>query len=231
MFSLAVSIPYNSATEMYDMNRVADTGNKVRDTILKCEVYRSKSVVAATVLRWPNVLDQCPNEPVQWPEIKTKCSETSLTWAEVAYDMKRRKTKKHCKDVVYEGRADHAEYRTLENFNTLVNNHDKNDFLLFYVLASPCVQRCTSKSSPWNILNSIKKIKKWKNYAVVFSDVFKPRGEPIPVGDLRGALQRLGQSIGLRNIFRCSGEGAVQCTSCSSSKNTKEVARYCISDN
>ncbi len=229
MFSLAVSIPYNSTTKKYDMSKVTDTGDQVRERIASdCEVYTSTRVVAATVLRWPNVLDQCPDKPVQWPDVLTRCGQTSMTWAEVAYYMKRRETKKHCKDAVYEGRADHAEYRILQRFDTLVNNHDENDLLLFYVLASPCDQRCTSESGDWSILDSIKKIKKWENYAVVFSNVFKPRqGKPIPEEELRGALERLGKSIGLSNIFRCNGEDEVQCTSCS---RNNEVASYCISD-
>ncbi|XP_038577450.1 uncharacterized protein LOC119904871, partial [Micropterus salmoides] len=215
MFSLAVSIPYNSDRKMYDISQVTDTGEQVWQSILKrCDVYTSQRMVAATVLRWPNVVDQCPEGRVQW-SIPAKCGQT---WADV---------KKNCPTEIEDGRADHAEYRTLQNFNTLVSDHDKNDLLLFYVLASPCDKRCASESSRWNILNSIKMIKQWKNYAVVFSNVFKPRGsKSIPEQDLRGAIERLGQSVGLSNIFRCNGD-VVQCTSCSSGT---QVTPYCYSE-
>lgn len=216
MFSLAVSIPYNSDRKIYDISQVTDTGEQVWQSILKkCEVYTSKRMVAATVLRWPNVVDQCPEGRVQWSDVPTKCGQT---WADV---------KKNCPTEIEDGRADHAEYRTLQNFDTLARDHGENDLLLFYVLASPCDQMCTNLSSPYNILNSIKMIQKWKNYAVVFSNVFKPRdGDPIPDEDLRGAVERLGQSVGLRNIFRCKGR-VMQCTSCSSGT---QVTPYCYSD-
>lgn len=226
MFSLAVTIPYDSESQMYDTSQVTDTADDVRDEILKCEVYTGRRVVAATVLRWPDVVDQCPNGRVQWRHVLTNCGQTSMTWGDV---------KQQCPSAVREGTADHAEYRTLQHLNTLVENLNENDLLLFYVLSSPCVKRCTSESSHWNILNSINQILKWKNYAVVFSKVFKPRkGAPIPEQELRGALERLGThrgslgSIGLSNIFRCDGQPAVQCTSCS---NGNQVARYCVSGN
>ncbi|XP_038568254.1 uncharacterized protein LOC119898146 isoform X2 [Micropterus salmoides] len=215
MFSLAVSIPFDSGRNIYDIGQVTDTRDQVWQRILnRCEVYTSQRMVAATVLRWPNVVDQCPEGRVQW-SIPAKCGQT---WADV---------QNLCPTVFKDGRADHAEYRTLQNFNTLVSDHDENDLLLFYVLASPCDKRCASESSRLNILNSIKMIKQWKNYAVVFSDVFKPRGsESIPEQDLRGAIERLGQSVGLSNIFRCNGD-VVQCTSCSSGT---QVTPYCYSD-
>lgn len=225
MFSLAVNIPYNSDTKMYDMGKVTDGGDQVRNTILNCEVYTGRRLVAATVLRWPNVLKQCPAGRVQWPDVLRKCPKTVKTWADVEIK---------CPEAVYDKRADHAEYRTLQHFNTLVNNHNKEDLLLFYVLASPCDKRCTSESNPFNILKSINQILNWKNYAVVFSDIFKPRGGSIPEGDLRGALEQLRRykgplgSIGLKNIFRCTKDkDAVQCRSCS---RNNEVARYCFSD-
>ncbi|XP_044045409.1 uncharacterized protein LOC122873121 isoform X2 [Siniperca chuatsi] len=219
MFSLVVSIPYDSDKKMYDTSKVTDTGDQVWQSILKkCDVYTSKRMVAATVLRWPNVLDQCPKGPVRWDDVLTQCGKPSMTWADVDAQ---------CPGEVEDGRADHAEYRVLQHFDTLVSNLDENDLLLFYVLASPCDQMCTSETSPWSILKSIKQIQKWKNYAVVFSNVFKPRdSESIPDEDLRGAIERLGQSVGLRNIFRCKVKGAGQCTSCS---NGNQVARYCFS--
>lgn len=121
MFSLAVSIPYNSTTELYDTSQVADTGDQVRERIVNdCEVYNGARAVAATVLRWPNVLDQCPDKPVQWPNVLAKCGPALKTWADF----------KECQDAVYNGRADHAEHRTLQHFDTLVNNHNNNDLFL-----------------------------------------------------------------------------------------------------
>lgn len=62
----------------------------------------------------------------------------------------------------------------------------------------------------------------------MFSNVFKPKNGPeIPEEDLRGSLERLGTRVGLSNIFRCSGEDRVQCTSCSSKT---AVTPYCYSD-
>ncbi|XP_038565698.1 uncharacterized protein LOC119896331 [Micropterus salmoides] len=114
MFSLAVSIPYDSDRKIYNISQVTDTREQVWQSILKkCEVYTSKRMVAATVLRWPSVVDQCPEGRVQWSDLPTKCGQT---WADV---------KKNCPTEIEDGRADHAEYRILQNFTTLVSNHDK----------------------------------------------------------------------------------------------------------
>ncbi|XP_074485334.1 uncharacterized protein LOC141764210 isoform X2 [Sebastes fasciatus] len=230
MFSLAVSIPYNSDKKMYDISKVIDSADQVKNTILRCEVYTGTRVVAATVLRWPNVLDQCPDERVQWPQVLRKCPKRVITWANV---------KEQCPDAVNNGTADHAEYRTLQHFNTLTRNLSKTDLLLFYVLSSPCDARCTNESNRRSILDSINQILIWSNYAVVFSNVFIPvNGKCIPEENLRGALERLGThkgslgSIGLRNIFRCDADDvdrrcAVQCTSCSTGN---QVTRYCYTN-
>lgn len=225
MFSVAVSIPYNKEQKMYDMSQVPDTGEDVRNAILKCDVYEGTRVVAATVLRWPNVLDQCPTALVPWSRLLRDCGRKSMTWAEV---------KNQCSDKVRDGTADHAEYRTLQHFNALVLNHNRDDLLLFYVLASPCTNRCTG-TGRFSILNIINPILNWNNYAVVFSNIFQPRNGPrIPEAELREALERLGThkgrlgSIGLRNIFRCNAENVMQCTSCSSGG---QVSRYCYSEN
>lgn len=234
MFSLAVSIPYDDKSKKYDISQVfnTDPADTVKRSILKCEKYKGTRVVAATVLRWPNVLDQCPDEPVQWGDVLKKCGERSMTWAELNSKLRmldiegetKSEHEKQCHAAVWEGRADHAEYRTLEVLNTLVNQDNMNDFLLFYVLASPCPNRCASESSCWSILKSILLVKKWKNYGLVFSNVFKPRnGDPLPEQSLCGALVRLGKSIGLSNIFRCNEH---KCTSCSSGD---QVDRYCFS--
>ncbi|XP_027138383.1 uncharacterized protein LOC113746539 [Larimichthys crocea] len=231
MFSLAVSIPYDEKSKKYDISQVfnTDPADTVKKTILKCEVYKGTRMVAATVLRWPDVLDQCPNEPVQWDDVLKECRNIK-TWSHLDDTLtllkdkgrKKSRSEKRCFDTVKEGRADHAEYRTLQAFNTLVDRKNKNDLLLFYVLASPCSQRCTGITKKWSILENIKKIMKWKNYALVFSNVFKPRdGTPIPEKDSRGALERLGESIGLKNIFRCDKD---KCTSCSSGN---QVTREC----
>ncbi len=126
MFSLAVSIPYNSATEKYDLSKVTDTGDRVRERIASdCEVYTGTRVVAATVLRWPNVLDQCPDKPVQWHHVLRQCGRRAVTWADL---------QRECPGVIRDGTADHAEYRILQNLNTLVNNHNKNDHFTVWML-------------------------------------------------------------------------------------------------
>ncbi|KAM8771998.1 uncharacterized protein AB9X84_006680 [Acanthopagrus schlegelii] len=221
MFSLAVTIPYDEDTKKYDISQL-DDGSSVTGKILNCEVYTSPRVVAATVLKWPEVLKQCPDGPVQWPDVVTKCPGVN-TWADV---------KNQCPGVVkgeLKGRADHAEYRTLQRINTLDSKDYKSHLLLFYVLASPCDQRCTNEENNLNILESIQDIKNWSNYAVVFSNIFKPRsGHVIPTERLQGALERLGGSIGLHNIFRCNKQdGSMHCTSCSSDN---QVAHSCVSD-
>lgn len=229
MFSVAVSVPYNKDTQLYDMSRVLDSSQAVRDTIMRCDVYDGERVVAATVLRWPNVLQQCPAGKVPWHQLLMKCGRSSMTWAEV---------KKVCPDKIRDGEADHAEYRTLEKFKTLVSNLNSkfsdDDLLVFYVLASPCDQRCASETNRRSILDRINPILKWKNYAFVFTNVFQPRnGFHIPEENLRGALERLAThkgrlgSLGLGNIFRCKGGSAMQCTSCSRSG---QVDRHCYSD-
>ncbi|XP_077935847.1 uncharacterized protein LOC120813713 [Gasterosteus aculeatus] len=218
MFSLAVKIPYDNDMQRYDVSGVKDVAENVRRKIVGCDVYASKTMVAATVLKWPNVLDQCPDAQVPWQDVLRECRSKSMTWAKV--DNK-------CSHAVTAGRADHAEYRVLNNFNTLTENLNKNDFLLFYVVASPCVTRCLSTNSDFSILESIRVIKKWTNYAVVFSDVFAPKeGEPVPPDNLREALERLGKKVGLQNILRC--DGSVPCTSCSSGK---DVTPYCYDSN
>lgn len=227
MFSVAVSVPYNKNTHLYDMSGVPDSSEAVRDAILRCDVYVGKRVVAATVLKWPDVLQQCPAGRVPWHQLLKQCGRRSMTWAEV---------KKVCPDKIRDGRADHAEYRTLENFNALVSNlknFGADDLLIFYVLASPCDQRCASETNPRSILDHINLIRCWKNYAFVFTNIFQPRNGPrIPEANLRGALERLAThkgrlgSLGLSNIFRCKGS-EMQCTSCSSSG---KVDRHCYSD-
>lgn len=222
MFSLVVSVPYNTQTQLHDVQGVTDDLETVRDTTLQCDVYVGQRVVAATVLRWPNVLRQCPGGRVQWPGLVERCIPLPQTWVEV---------KRNCPpDTIRDGYADHAEYRTLQNINRLVQNHnkDRKDLLVFYVLASPCDKRCTSQNSQWSILESIKFIKKWNSYAVVFTDIFQPRnGAQIPDEEQRGALERLGKSVGLANIFRCyQQEGIMQCINCSTKSGEVDCRCY-----
>lgn len=220
MFSLVVSVSYDKGKAQYDVNTVKDVARTVRNKIQECDVYVGERVVAATVLRWPDVLEQCPKGPVQWRSFLSKCRSTPQTWAEV---------NKNCPPNTFrDGMADHAEYRTLQNIGNLVSKHGgSEDLLVFYVLASPCDKRCTNKNNKWNILESIEKIKKWKNYAVVFTNVFQPRnGEKIPVKERREALKRLGSSIGLGNIFRCYNK-KMQCINCSSTDPNQVVDRRC----
>ncbi|KAI3353563.1 hypothetical protein L3Q82_020083 [Scortum barcoo] len=128
------------------------------------------------------------------------------------------------------GGAEHAESRVVDNLGNLINNRNNNDFLLFYVYASPCDEKCSSDTHPESILQRIKTIHQWANYAVVFSKLFRPSsGEVITEQQRRGALEHLGTSVGLNNIYRCDiqTQGRMQCTNCS---NGGAVADYCVSD-
>nr|XP_040043301.1 uncharacterized protein LOC120825641 [Gasterosteus aculeatus aculeatus] len=221
MFSLAVRIPYDHGVQRYDVSRVADRPDDVRKAIVGCDVYASETMVAATVLKWPNVLDQCPDARVPWKGVLLRCGILTcgrgMTWAEV---------QRECPGAVRDGRANHAESRVVDNFNTLMVNRNKDDFLLFYVLASPCDQKCASETSRFSILEKINVITEWTNYAVVFSDLFKPKnGKAPPECKLERALQLLGNQIGLQNIFRC--DGSVPCTRCDSGD---DVTPFCYSD-
>ncbi|KAM3624022.1 uncharacterized protein V6R79_018180 [Siganus canaliculatus] len=216
MFSMAVTVPYNERTKSYDVGKVKDSAEEVRNTILGCEVYRGSRVVAATLLKWPDVLTQCPNGRVQW-HVPKGCPTT--TWEELDIE---------CHDAFYPGKSDHAEYRTLQHINTLLQSPNKNDLLLFFSRASPCDNKCTKANGHWSILGPIKQIKKWTNHAFVFSLVFKPHSENIPEEKVRGSLERVGNSVGLNNIFRCHKTGnRMHCQRCSSGG---QVAPYCISD-
>ncbi|XP_049428526.1 uncharacterized protein si:dkey-96g2.1 [Epinephelus fuscoguttatus] len=121
------------------------------------------------------------------------------------------------------GRPDHAESRVVDELNRLFRRSNPNDLLLFYVYASPCVERCSSNTHQQSILRRIQRIRQWRNYAFVFSKIFRAsNGYTNTDAERRGALERLGSSIGLENIFRCDG----QCTSCSYGGY---VANYCVS--
>ncbi|XP_026027993.1 uncharacterized protein LOC113024842 isoform X2 [Astatotilapia calliptera] len=226
MFSVAVSVPYNEQTNTFDMNGVPDYGEVVRETILNCDVYQGNRVMAATVLKWPNVLDQCPNAYVQWPDVLRKCHREQMKWAEV---------ERLCgADTIKYGRADHAEFRTLQDFQPLLATQSKDDLMVFYVRDSPCDQRCTNKLDDQNILTMIQDITNWKNYVVVFSDVFRPRDSGhLLMNNLGESLKWLGKAIadrgsnGLQNIFRCHGQQEMKCFSCN---NNGDVAFECILD-
>lgn len=227
MFSLVVSVPKDKKKAQYDVNTVNDVAETVKNKILQCDVYVGERVVAATVLKWPNVLNQCPGGLVQWPNFLKKCRSTARTWADV---------KEKCPPgTIRAGTADHAEYRTLQNIGTLVSKHrGSDDLLVFYVLASLCDKRCTNQSNDRNILESIRSIRKWKNYAVVFTNVFQPRnGAKISEQELLEALKRLGNSVGLDNIFRCykdNDKNIMQCINCSNSNAGNQVVdRRCYS--
>ncbi|XP_026158868.1 uncharacterized protein LOC113128040 [Mastacembelus armatus] len=219
MFSVAVAVPFNSQTQRFDMTLVPDDGQTVRNSILQnCAVYEGQRVVAATVLRWPEVVKQCPTALVPWTDVLEKCCRQSMTWADV---------KNNCPEAVSKGRADHAEYRTLQRLSTLVSKRNENDLLVFYVYASPCAGRCANESDDRNILGLIPSVKKWDNYAFVFS---KPHLHDT-AESVKEALTKFGNLIGLSNISRCdrsSSSDQMECTSCSQGNN---VAGYCVSDN
>lgn len=223
MFSMAVSISYNKKTAGYDVRTVRDDTETVKNQIQACDVYVGQRVVAATVLKWPDVLQQCPRGRVQWPNFFGMRG-APQTWEDA---------NNRFPNAIRVGTADHAEYRVLQNIGTLVSTHKtgSNDLLVFYVLASPCERRCTNIESTWNILESIKSIKKWKNYAVVFTHIFRPQsGATINMNERRAALQRLGNSTGLDNIFRCyrGNNNRMQCINCSNSRaQNQAVHQHC----
>lgn len=120
--------------------------------------------------------------------------------------------------------TDHAEARVLNNmFRHNANDHD---MLLFYVYASPCIERCTSITHNDRILQSIQQIQQWERYALVFCKSFRPSsGVTYTDQERSGVIQRLGLSIGLDNISRCDGPPhRVVCTSCATGS---QVTPYC----
>ncbi|XP_053272079.1 uncharacterized protein LOC128430132 [Pleuronectes platessa] len=128
-----------------------------------------------------------------------------------------------------ENDVDHAESRVVDVLDKGPEFQD--DLLLFYVSSSPCDRKCTNEENEGNILERIKDIKKWKDHAFVFSKIFQPRhGRPIPETKHRDSLERLGEQIGLENIFRCDRDQNKQmkCVCCS---NDGQVAQTCVSDN
>ncbi|XP_028994344.1 uncharacterized protein LOC114848204 [Betta splendens] len=121
--------------------------------------------------------------------------------------------------------TDHAESRVVDHLSQIFNNSTQNDLLFFYVFASPCVEKCSSSTHRQNILGRIQSIRRWRDWAFVFSVIFRPNNAPENTEEQRqAALQRLGNSVDLNKIFRCYGR---QCTSCYSNG---QVAQYCISD-
>ncbi|XP_029949361.1 uncharacterized protein LOC115389914 isoform X2 [Salarias fasciatus] len=132
------------------------------------------------------------------------------------------------------GQDIHAEYRVLQNIGNLVNNSNNDfahDLLIVYVLASPCYHRCTVPDGPDTIIPYLDAVKRWTNYAFVFTHVFKSKDPKLQTTDeeLKTAVTNLGKALGLENIFRCKKDNnkKMVCNSCS---QNEKVARYCISD-
>lgn len=240
MFSVAVSVPLNK--DKFDMNKVTDDdGEAVRTKILNCDVYIGNRVVAATVLRWPNVQYQCPNAPVQWKNVlDARCRGKINTWADIK--------KFNCENEILFAQAAHAESRTLDYFkdSDKIRKNSKDDLMVFYVRASPCGETCTNPGNDRNILSKIPAIRNWKNYVVVFSDVFRPdnnNNNPNRVNELRGSLERLGDAIaeegtkeddkrsnGLKHIFRCHRQQNMDEMKCLICNTNGAVAYKCISN-
>ncbi|XP_027875115.1 uncharacterized protein LOC114145655 [Xiphophorus couchianus] len=215
MFSLVARIPFNSETNQYDISQVTDDANNVKDTIVGCEVYTGTNILAATVLRWPDVVAQCPDGRVQWP-IRSQAT----TWADA-----------YCQNArsFNEGRAEHAEYRILQNLHTWLNNQNMGqDLLLFYAFASPCTRTCTNRDSDYNILSPLTGYVEF-NIVFVFSKVHQPRNVIMSPDVLQDALKNLGGTIGLDRIFRCDRvNGRIKCVNCNDNEN---VAGWCYDDN
>ncbi|XP_037106896.1 uncharacterized protein LOC119122597 isoform X2 [Syngnathus acus] len=207
MFSMAVSIPPGVVPGSYDLSRVQELD--VKKTILDCNVYEGNNVLAATVLRWPDVAMQCPRAQVPWQDVLRACRQESMTWHDVA--MK-------CPGAVKDGQSDHAEYRVLEKFSAWATNKDKSGLLVFYVYTTPCEARCAKRNNALSILRMLQGIQGWNEHVLVFSKLVKPKsGTSIPVDRLKRALSDMGKHIGgLENIFRCQfASGAMTCSSCS----------------
>lgn len=231
MFSVAVSVPLSK--DKFDMSKVTDDGEAARTKIVNCDVYIGDRVVAATVLRWPNVRYQCPEEPVQW-NVPKKCNGNKIkTWADIATFC----DTKYIEENLYP-QAAHAESRTLDYFkeNDKIRKNSKDDLMVFYVRDSPCDETCTNPGNTRNILSKIQAIKNWKNYVVVFSNIFRPdnnNNNPNRVNELRGSLERLGGAIadqvsnGLQHIFRCYRQSEMKCLICNTNG---AVAHKCVSD-
>lgn len=128
----------------------------------------------------------------------------------------------------------HAEYRVLQDFDFLLgnNNNFEDDLLIFYVLGSPCYHKCTNPDHPNAILNYLKDIKRWANYAFVFTHIAVSKNKALETTDKdrETALHNLAFTggLGLQNIFRCEKkDDNMECSSCS--QNNK-MAHYCISN-
>lgn len=217
MFAVAVSIPRNAQKDGYVFEQVtaADPPQNVRNAMDKCQVYTGTRVVAATLLKYPDFMKQCPNEPVTWDYVKNKCPNVKK-WFDFNLC-----TNKEIKDLKREvdGLVQHGEYRVLQNFNTLVNRMNKGlrktDLMLFYIFKSPCYTRCASNHPHFSILNSIRSINNWNSYALVFSGIFVPGHTADTPAQLeqnrRTALTNLGNAIGIENIYRCWDGHCTRC--------------------
>uniref|UniRef100_A0AAV2LQT2 Uncharacterized protein n=1 Tax=Knipowitschia caucasica TaxID=637954 RepID=A0AAV2LQT2_KNICA len=185
MFSLAISIPQN-AFGRHNFSEViaADPPANVRNAMDRCQVYNGTRVVASTLLKYPDFITRCPNEPITWDYVKQKCP-TLQRWGDFEQ----------------------------------VDGLRSSDLMLFYTYKSPCSSRCCSSDNTFNIINKLAgSIRRWNNYAVVFSKIFVP-GRTSSTGDQleqdrRTALLNLGNGIGgTANIYRCT-RGSSACYSC-----------------
>ncbi|XP_057700714.1 uncharacterized protein LOC130921089 [Corythoichthys intestinalis] len=218
MFSMAVSVPPGADPGTYDLTKVSDLGQNVKNTILQCGIYAGDNVVAATLLRWPDVVQRCPRAEVPWQDVLKACRRKSMTWHEVAMI---------CPGAVEGNRADHAEYRVLERFDSWADDKDKSGLLVLYVYTAPCESRCASERNVLSILKLLERIRDWKEYVLVFSKLLNVKtlwaGNSMPDKRLARALLNLGRHLGrggLGKIFRCdqpedANTNAMECISCS----------------
>ncbi|XP_055087049.1 uncharacterized protein LOC117390010 [Periophthalmus magnuspinnatus] len=219
MFSLAISIPLN-AIRRHDFSLVtaADPPQNVRSALNRCQVYTGARVVGATLLKYPDFMRQCPNEPVSWDYVTRSCPAVRY-WRDfeqcTSGDIRRLKRE-------VDGLVQHAEYRVLQNFQHLTNKINRGiqstDLMLFYIYKSPCSTRCCSTDHLFSIINKMTSVRRWNNYAVVFSHIFVPGHTSASAAtleqDRRTALMNLGNGInGIANIYRCT-PGASTCFSC-----------------
>ncbi|KAK7929805.1 hypothetical protein WMY93_006200 [Mugilogobius chulae] len=197
MFSLAASVPFDLNTKKYSIESVmaVDSPRSVRQALLRCNVYPGTRLVEGVVLKYPDALTQCPDQTVPWDYVKNQCPMVNV-WRDF------QKCDNNRIDILLNSGnnlADHAEYRVLTAFDDskFDQNMKENDLMLFISRMTPCSARCTNSDSYFNILTLLEKIKKWKNIAFVFANLFEDPERT------KQSLTALGEVLGLENVYRC----------------------------
>ncbi|XP_074521433.1 uncharacterized protein LOC141787048 [Halichoeres trimaculatus] len=114
--------------------------------------------------------------------------------------------------------------RVLENIRALMKS-SQGHFLVLYSQQPPCGPACAANDDPAPA--KVQDITQhWSAYAFVFSRV--RAGPPEDLSRISESFRRLHISgLGLNNVFRCFGDDALKCTSCSSGP---DVTPSCVAD-